>query len=239
VNDPILPQGQYNQPEGNPDGNEPPASKPGGGNPQPTNKNNPTLCDTALVAGQNFQGVVNLSDKYTGLFKLPTESEFLQVAHLYGTEYVKYRNVVETLAKPALKSKSPGCFRMSKTGVNATIKELVADTDYNRGLVFARGCAVDIKRALDQWVAKEAQGGKCDSLRKAREAAEEAEDKKKKAQEEKQKCERFENKQISAKRVYSPPCSHSQLGSQRTCLGKVYICERYTGQPTGQGWVEQ
>ena len=34
VNDPILPQGQYNQPEGDPGGDKPPANQPGGGNPQ-------------------------------------------------------------------------------------------------------------------------------------------------------------------------------------------------------------
>lgn len=241
VNDPILPQGQYNQPKGDPDGNEPPASKPGGGNPQPTSKNNPTLCNAALVAGQNFQKVVNLSDKYTGLFKFPTKGEFDQVASLYGNSYYRYNGLIETIAKPALISKSPGCFRMNRN-VNITMQDLVADTDYNRGVVFARGCAVDIKRALDQWVAKEAQGGKCDSLRKAREAAEDAEDNKKKAQEEKQKCKRFENK-INSKGVnIVPGCSHSQLGSRQTCLGKVYVCQRLqtNGQLNGQlGWVEQ
>jgi hypothetical protein len=252
VNDPILPQGQYNQPEGNPDGNEPPASKPGGGNPQPTSKNNPTLCNTALVAGQNFQGVVNLGDDYLGLLKFPGKERYDEVANKYARDYFKYQNTVETIAKPALSSKSPGCFRMDRQG-NVDMRDLVADGNYARGIRFARGCAVDIKTALDQWVGKEAQGGKCDSLRKAREAAEEAKkaeteaakkaaDQRRRAQEEKQKCKRFENK-INSKGVnIVTKCSNSQLSSQTTCLGKVYVCQRLMtdGKFNGQlGWVEK
>ncbi len=213
VNDPILPQGQYNQPEGDPGGDKPPANQPGGGNPKPPTTGNPDLCNQFIISSAQFQKVFAESEKelrITNIFTGKETAQRLETAYYNAFSDMGGKNpLLNKTVEKDVDPVAPGCFNFGFTSY--------IDTDPRRAVAFINGCAQRVKKSLDDWLKRESNKT-CLSLRKAREAAEDEAKAKAKQAEEKKRCEPYRSNRAT--------CTNAQLGSRLTCGGVAYRCVR-------------
>jgi hypothetical protein len=211
VNDPLLPQGDYEGP-GPGDEKEKNANKKGGGNPKPTEVSNPSLCNEYIKQRSIFQKIYDNSNPLAlGSIFQSTKSRAEGLSKQYSSAMYwlndagLYRNFEPYISKVA-----PGC------GPNIITANIYIDeTQYTRAIQFINGCANRMRIAIGTWLDNEGKdGGKCASLRKAREERER--DEKRKA--EKRKCDEYKTNR--------KPCTSSQLGSSISCDSVQYKCIR-------------